>query len=328
MLPSDTSSFFGRRFGEDLSDVRVHTGTGAVAMAKKHNAQAVTVGSDIHFGVGRYQPRTSLGRRILAHELAHVIQQREGGRRTVDLMPDVGFLVRSLSRKAGVLDDPSDTGGVVDWPLSFAVDSPLTAEAEVEVTGAAGDPCPSVDVGWLQTVWAQHLHYYYWGAAPGDGSVIVETHTTSPLPVRDGEAGIRWYASTAHASPTACGDRVTASMDDYPTVFNLSKVRRNSRTRKDNHLTGVRRGISFVTTLVAIEGSSVHPLRHFYWNYQMSIDFRPNRSSVTAVWPFTWNRNRANLGRVRSGASGAVPMFTTASPRYGSMLSETVRERL
>lgn len=66
------------RFGTDFSDVRVHTGEDAHASAKAVNAHAYTVGSNIVFQRGAYEPESSAGRTMLAHELTHVVQQRSG----------------------------------------------------------------------------------------------------------------------------------------------------------------------------------------------------------------------------------------------------------
>jgi hypothetical protein len=67
------------RFGHDFSDVRVHADTGAAASARAVNALAYTVGRDVVFAAGQYTPSTDSGRKLLAHELAHVVQQRAGG---------------------------------------------------------------------------------------------------------------------------------------------------------------------------------------------------------------------------------------------------------
>ncbi|NOZ70116.1 MAG: DUF4157 domain-containing protein [Deferribacteres bacterium] len=67
-----------RRFGADFSSVRVHTDSNAVQMNRQLNAQAFTYGKDIYFGAGRYSPGTASGRRLLAHELTHVVQQKYG----------------------------------------------------------------------------------------------------------------------------------------------------------------------------------------------------------------------------------------------------------
>ncbi len=64
------------RFGHDFSRVRVHTDATAASSARAVHALAYTVGSDIAFDAGRYAPDTAAGQRLLAHELAHVVQQR------------------------------------------------------------------------------------------------------------------------------------------------------------------------------------------------------------------------------------------------------------
>ncbi len=64
-----------QRFGHDFSRVRVHSGAAAEQSAREVNARAYTVGHDIVFGAGRFAPGTLEGRRLLAHELTHVVQQ-------------------------------------------------------------------------------------------------------------------------------------------------------------------------------------------------------------------------------------------------------------
>jgi hypothetical protein len=66
------------RFQHDFTGVRVHTDGKAAESALALNASAFTVGKDIFFAPGRYAPDTSAGRKLLAHELTHVVQQREG----------------------------------------------------------------------------------------------------------------------------------------------------------------------------------------------------------------------------------------------------------
>jgi len=63
------------RFGHDFSQVRIHQGGAAEQSARDVGAQAYTVGSHIVFGAGRLAPETPQGRRLLAHELTHVVQQ-------------------------------------------------------------------------------------------------------------------------------------------------------------------------------------------------------------------------------------------------------------
>lgn len=65
------------RFGTDFSGIRLHTDTGAANLAASVGAHAFTTRQDIFFAAGRYQPNTPEGRRLLAHELTHTIQQRQ-----------------------------------------------------------------------------------------------------------------------------------------------------------------------------------------------------------------------------------------------------------
>jgi hypothetical protein len=62
--------------GEGLGDVRVHTDPTAAGLARSVDARAFTTGRDIFFGPGEYRPGEASGRHLVAHELAHVVQQR------------------------------------------------------------------------------------------------------------------------------------------------------------------------------------------------------------------------------------------------------------
>jgi len=77
-LDDSTRATMEARFGQDFGDVRVHTDPNATASAESVGAHAYTVGSDIVFGGGQFEPGTPTGQRTLAHELTHVVQQRSG----------------------------------------------------------------------------------------------------------------------------------------------------------------------------------------------------------------------------------------------------------
>jgi len=74
-LDADTSRRMGLWFGRDFASIRVHTDTGAEASAESLGAEAYTSGNHIVFGRGRYAPRTAPGATLIAHELAHSVQQ-------------------------------------------------------------------------------------------------------------------------------------------------------------------------------------------------------------------------------------------------------------
>ena len=81
-LSLEARNFYEPRFGHDFSNVRLHTDTIAAKSAQSINALAYTSGNDIVFNHGQYSPRTDNGKKLLAHELTHVVQQH-GGRKAI-----------------------------------------------------------------------------------------------------------------------------------------------------------------------------------------------------------------------------------------------------
>jgi hypothetical protein len=75
-LPNEVRNFYEPRFGYDFSNVKVHTDTIAAKSAQSINALAYTSGSNIVFNNGQYSSATDSGKRLLGHELTHVVQQR------------------------------------------------------------------------------------------------------------------------------------------------------------------------------------------------------------------------------------------------------------
>lgn len=74
-LPGAARAHFEPRFGYDFGGVRIHTDGESAQLNRALGAAAFTIGRDIFFGAGRFQPQTSAGRRLLAHELTHTVQQ-------------------------------------------------------------------------------------------------------------------------------------------------------------------------------------------------------------------------------------------------------------
>ena len=79
-MSNEVRAFMQPRFGVDFSQVKIHTGSESVQMNRELNAQAFTHGHDIYFGAGKYNPSSGEGKRLLAHELTHVVQQTGGQR--------------------------------------------------------------------------------------------------------------------------------------------------------------------------------------------------------------------------------------------------------
>jgi Domain of unknown function (DUF4157) len=115
-LSGDTRSLMEARLGFDFGRVRIHTDDHAAASARSIGARAYTVGRDVVFGRGQYAPDTTEGRRLLAHELTHVVQQEAAY--PLDRHPSI----RGRSR-ARVQRDLA-----VEPPHPEAVAAPLTPE--------------------------------------------------------------------------------------------------------------------------------------------------------------------------------------------------------
>lgn len=82
-LDADAKGFFENRFGHDFSRVRIHDDSSAAESARAVSAHAFTVGRHIVFARGRYEPQSAAGRKLLAHELTHVVQQSAAASATV-----------------------------------------------------------------------------------------------------------------------------------------------------------------------------------------------------------------------------------------------------
>lgn len=76
-LPSELNKELSSKMGSDFSSVRIHADAEAASMADELGALAFTYGNDIYFADGQYNPQTPSGKKLLVHELTHVIQQNE-----------------------------------------------------------------------------------------------------------------------------------------------------------------------------------------------------------------------------------------------------------
>lgn len=94
-LPKSVRAFFEPRFGYDFSQVMVHADARAAELARAVKAKAFTMGRNIVFGAGRYSPGTSSGKKLLAHELTHMVQQKVTGNK-LQSSPEVGVSEEEL----------------------------------------------------------------------------------------------------------------------------------------------------------------------------------------------------------------------------------------
>lgn len=110
-----------QRFGHDFSAVQVHTGAAAAQSARDISAHAYTVGHNIVFGAGKFAPKAKEGRRLLAHELTHVVQQGKGSsivRRAVELRPPGAGEASAFDRVDELVNRLTTTSAAVSYSLA------------------------------------------------------------------------------------------------------------------------------------------------------------------------------------------------------------------
>lgn len=135
-LDGATRGFMEGRFGRDFGAVRVHHGPRAEAAAAALGAHAFTVGNDIFFNRGQYQPHSSAGRHLLAHELTHTVQQ--GGSTGTVARRRIQRLSEDRSTQGGAGGSGSSRGGGdgADAPTVFDISA--VPGAQVDITDANG----------------------------------------------------------------------------------------------------------------------------------------------------------------------------------------------
>ncbi|WP_416138191.1 DUF4157 domain-containing protein [Halomonas sp. HK25] len=204
-LSPSARAFFEPRFGHDFSRVRVHRDAPAAASAREVAAHAYTVGHHLVFASGRYAPDSASGRALLAHELAHVIQQRAAVQRS------------SVSPEPETRRNPSDTDDEDERALTEA---PVAGEplATAPVPDEAATEKPPGEAPLTEDA-DEH-------EAGGVGGVL-QRQAASELPEggwqeKDEAAEIRAQAAAAHecvhatpADPTECDPARALSWADF-----------------------------------------------------------------------------------------------------------------
>lgn len=110
-MDANTLNFMSDRFGADFSKIKIHTDSEATRMSQQLNAKAFTVGRDIYFNEREYNPSTKNGKRLLAHELTHTLQQGAAPSRTIQRKPGDfedpihDYLLDKFSEETGIPRD-------------------------------------------------------------------------------------------------------------------------------------------------------------------------------------------------------------------------------
>ena len=150
-LPESSRAFFEPRMGLDLAAVQVHSGAQAADLTERVNARAFTLGANIYFAAGEFAPESFEGKKLLAHELAHVAQQgandqvqskiyRQPGSQRGRSQP--ALIGASLNSRAAVIDQSKGVDQITDQfyhiPLSLLPPNSLIPAGPVLTLGPHG----------------------------------------------------------------------------------------------------------------------------------------------------------------------------------------------
>jgi hypothetical protein len=139
-LTGEVRGFFEPRFGYDLGDVRIHTGDSADRSARALDAEAYTVGRDIVFSGGAFAPDTSRGRRLIAHELAHVTQGAGVGHGVISRSPAASEDVWGFRVTGAMCGCQPALRDAIDW-ANTAAGTYATCDTPANTTSTAVEAC-------------------------------------------------------------------------------------------------------------------------------------------------------------------------------------------
>jgi outer membrane protein OmpA-like peptidoglycan-associated protein len=146
-LPAQERDYFETRFGHDFGRVRVHTDARAARSAEALNARAYTSGNDVVFGPGQYSPESGEGRRLLAHELTHVVQQARGAApliqrqlKVTGAKADIKAMLTLLGTASGLTLTHDPKTRLVSWAAAKTKAKTISPELAATLKTIIDDP--------------------------------------------------------------------------------------------------------------------------------------------------------------------------------------------
>ncbi len=147
-LPPGTRSEFEEKMGADFSDVRVHTGPSADEAARSIDAEAYTTGSDIAFAKGNYEPASTAGQELLAHELTHVLQQSRALRARIQRQSQEEEDSGDQSAENGDDSDSGEDSACDDGGPTRPEGNWLPSGWKEQTYELSGDSCADLEGAW------------------------------------------------------------------------------------------------------------------------------------------------------------------------------------
>jgi hypothetical protein len=348
-----TRAWFEKRFDADLSTIRVHAHQAADAVARNLGADAFAIGDDIFFAAGHYPLRGLAGRRLLAHELTHALQQRLGSPRAQDASlceaeaAEAALAVaQGASWRCSVADQAgtvrcaatikpgsaqvnitsramSQTPTVSMGNVSFECSTDIAANGSVILDGS--QPAVGWRLGFIQMEWIDTNWLYYRGQQNQDGSIFFQRSRAPSRPsrvCRDVDPpGDVFYTDSWNLAKIVPGDvfPLTLSVNhaDRP-QDSCDAVVVNSKTAKPNFLQEAQLEFLFCTVLSAQDpAGKFHHLKSFFWNVRWQAKFQPaSFANPNGAW------NVASVAKGQGQATSNVHDGGPNDPRFSGKLTD------
>lgn len=237
-LDAPARSFMEPRFGRDFGGVRVHTDPAAAESARAVDAHAYTVGQHIVFDSGKYDPHSGPGRNLLAHELAHTVQQRGAGPVSPVLRlgetPEYNHLENDASRVAQSVVNHSGSQTLPGPAMRSS--RPILSRAKKATATAQSEDAPQEETSqrsWVKVKTANTAltaagvaQYATPGPQSKSGVVAVEMKDPLNLPDEKGPV-LKMWKSRAQAGAL---EAMVLAGGDVTTKSGLKQVRPNTDT--------------------------------------------------------------------------------------------------
>lgn len=229
VLPSDIQGKMEGAFGNDFSQVRIHTDSEAVQMSKDLNAQAFTHGNDIYFNSGKFNTADSSGQQLLAHELTHTVQQNGGisKKSTPDIQRDPATeeqkqAIRDAIMRQGVAIADEDIQAIHDeYPGGVSAYRQLVI---VQVSGNSYSSISRVSAVRLGPLWQGPVQVELFVFQVGKGRAILVSSIGGASIMLDAGAGgaVRSNSAAARTLATHLNAVTMAGLAAPPSTIKLS----------------------------------------------------------------------------------------------------------
>ena len=303
-LPEQLMRKFESSLGADLSSVRIHTGETSAAANDAVGARAYTLGNDIHFGAGQYDPHSATGEHLLAHEVAHTVQQGSGAQR-VQFKLDVSSPGDALEHEADRAADAMVSGAQASVSFGSGVQRKIMRDAAA-VPKTVADAKPDIHLPDLKVTLAKgKLGPFDVEASITGGVSLTQSGPASEAKKDDGK-GIK-----TNVGVSKDGVQVDAEKEFGPDSWSWKPNLHGSAGLDKNGKPHVGYGLGLKHEGFSFDNLDVGPFTLDFSAFEWNAGSEPEVAVVTAKVPITLTSKQQYKGY---HVSGTITVAVSASP--------------